>query len=115
MADWDTVRELAGAFPGVEEGTCYGESAFRVRKKLFTWMSPHEHGALCVQVDPGEKELLLEANPEAYFTTPHYAGSPTLLVRLENIDRNELGQRIEDAWLLRAPKRLVDEFVSREA
>ena len=115
MADWETVRELAGAFPGVEEGTCYGEPAFRVRKKLFTWMSPHKHGALCVQVDPGEKELLIEANPEAYLTTPHYADSPTLLVRLEQIDRDELGQRIEDAWLLRAPKRLVDEFVSREA
>jgi hypothetical protein len=114
VADWDTVRELAGALPGAEEGTCYGEPAFRVRNKLFTWMSPSEHGALCVQVDPGEKELLLEANPEAYFTTPHYAGSPTLLVRFEHIGRDELGERIEDAWLLRAPKRLVDEFVSRE-
>jgi hypothetical protein len=86
-----------------------------VRKKLFTWMSPSEHGALCVHVDEGEKDLLLEASPDAYFTTPHYAGHPTLLVRLEHVDRDELGQRIEDAWLLRAPKRLVDEFVSREA
>ena len=78
-------------------------------------MSPNEQGALCVHVDPGEKELLLEANPDAYFTTPHYAVYPTLLVRFEHIDRDELGQRIEDAWLLRAPKRLVDEFVAREA
>ena len=115
MADWDTVRQLAGAFPGVEEGTCYEEPAFRVRKKLFAWMSPSEQGALCVHVDPAEKELLLEANPDAYFTTPHYAGYPTLLVRLERIDNDELGQRIEDAWLFRAPKRLVDEFASREA
>jgi hypothetical protein len=78
-------------------------------------MSPNEEGALCVQVDPGEKELLLEANPDAYFTTPHYEGHPTLLVRFEHIDRDELAERIEDAWLLRAPKRLVDEFVSRKA
>ena len=78
-------------------------------------MSPNEQGALCVHVDPGEKELLLESNPEAYFTTPHYDGHPMLLVRFEHIDRDELGQRIEDAWLLRAPKRLVDEFVAPEA
>jgi hypothetical protein len=78
-------------------------------------MSPNERGALCVHVDPGEKELLLEANPDAYFTTPHYAGYPMLLVRFDQIDRDELGQRIEDAWLLRAPKRLVEEYVSREA
>jgi hypothetical protein len=76
-------------------------------------MSPSEHGALCVHVDPGERELLLEANSDAYFTTPHYVGSPTLLVRFEHIDRDELGERIEDAWLLRAPKRLVDEFAAR--
>jgi hypothetical protein len=114
VADWNTVREFARAFPGVEEGTCYGEPALRVRKKLFAWMSPNEHGALCVHVDPGEKELLLEANPDAYFTTPHYAGDPTLLVRFEHIDGDELGGRIEDAWLLRAPKRLVDDFVARE-
>jgi hypothetical protein len=86
-----------------------------VRKKLFTWMSPNEEGALCIQVDAGEKELLLEANPDAYFTTPHYAGSSILLVRFEHIDRDELAERIEDAWLLRAPKRLVDEFVARKA
>ena len=78
-------------------------------------MSPNEQGALCVHVDPGEKELLLESNPEAYFTTPHDAGHPMLLVRFEHIDWDELGQRIEDAWLLRAPKRLVDEFVARGA
>ena len=77
-------------------------------------MSPNEQGALCVQVDPAEKELLLESDPDAYFTTPHYAGHPMLLVRLERIDQGVLGQRIEDAWLLRAPKRLADEFVARE-
>jgi hypothetical protein len=86
-----------------------------VRKKLFAWMSPSEHGSLCVHVDLGEKELLLDASPDAYFTTPHYAGSPTLLVRFEHIDRDELGERIEDAWVRCAPKPLLDEFVARGA
>ncbi len=109
MADWQTVRRLARAFPGVEEGTSHGQPALRVGKKLFTWMSPHEHGSLCVRVEPEEKELLLDSNPEAYFTTPHYAGYPILLVRFEHVGADELAQRIEDAWLLRAPKRLRDE------
>jgi hypothetical protein len=111
MADWKTVRRLALAFPGVEEGTSYGQPALRVGKKLFTWMSPHEQGSLCVRVNPEERELLLDSNPEAYFTTPHYAGHPILLVRFEHIGLEELGERIEDAWLLCAPKRLVDDFV----
>jgi hypothetical protein len=47
MADWETVRDLAVAFPGAEEDIGRSQPAFRVRGKLFVWMSPHEKGALC--------------------------------------------------------------------
>ncbi len=112
MADWETVRELAGALPGVEEQVSYGQPALRVKGKLFVWMSPNRdaRGALAVRVDPEEKSMILEASPEVYFTVPHYDGYPAVLVRLEAIGREELRERIEDAWLLRAPKRLVDEY-----
>ena len=113
MPDWDTVRELAAGFPEAVEDTSRSQPVFRVRKKLFVWMSPHEKGALCVRVDPDEKDFLIASNPDAYFTTPHYEGYPAVLIRLDRIRHKELAERIEDAWLLRAPKRLVDEFVSR--
>lgn len=117
MPDWDTVRELTGALPGVEEHVSYGEPAFRVKGQLFVWMSPNRdaRGALAVRVDPDEKELILESDPDVYFTVPHYDGYPALLVRLERIGREELRERIEDAWLLRAPKRLAAEYVAGEA
>jgi hypothetical protein len=113
MHDWDTVREIAGAFPGAEESTTYGKPAFKVGGRLFAWISPDRHSgdALAVRVDPDEKELLLEAD-DAYFQTPHYDGHPIVLVRLERISRAQLEERIEDAWLLRAPKRLADAYVS---
>jgi hypothetical protein len=113
LPGWDTVCELAATFPEAEEDTSHSQPAFRVRGKLFVWMSPHEKGALCVRVDPDEKDFLIASNPDAYFTTPHYEGYPAVLIRLERVRRKELAERIEDAWLLRAPKRLVDEFVSR--
>jgi hypothetical protein len=112
VADWDTVRELALTFPEAEEDTSRSQPAFRVRGKLFVWMSRHEKGALCVRVDPDEKDFLLATNADAYFSTPHYEGYPAVLVRLDRIQREELAERIEDAWLLRAPKRLVDEFAA---
>jgi hypothetical protein len=112
VADWENVREFAGAFPETAEDTSHSEPAFRVRGKLFVWMSPHEPGALCVRVDPDEKDFLLASNPEAYYSTPHYEGYPAVLVRLERIELKELAERIEDAWLLRAPKRLVDEIAA---
>jgi len=40
---------------------------------------------------------------------PHYHGHPIVLVHLQAIARAELAERIEDAWALRAPKRLLAE------
>jgi len=114
VADWETVREIAAALPGAEESTTYGKPAFKVKGKLFAWMSPDDAagGALAVRVEPGELPLLLETAPDRYFQTPHYHGHPILLIRMDGIATAELAERIEDSWLLRAPKRLVDAFVS---
>jgi len=66
--------------------------------------------ALVLRVlDMGEREALLQGQPEVFFSTPHYDGYPYVLVRLEDVDPVELGELIEDAWRLRAPKRLVAE------
>ena len=114
MADWDTVRTIASALPGAEESTTYGKPAFKVKGKLFAWVSPDgaAEGALAVRVDPGELGLFVETTPDRYFQTPHYHGHPILLVRLDSIPPEELAERIEDSWLLRAPKRLVDAYVA---
>jgi len=34
-------------------------------------------------------------------------------IRLELIDRDELQGRLEDAWLIQAPKRVAAEFLAR--
>jgi hypothetical protein len=47
-----------------------------------------------------------------YFASPHYRGYPGVQIRLEAIERDELAQRLEDAWLIQAPKRLVAEFLA---
>jgi len=113
VADWATVREIALSFPEVEEAP-QGRPAYRLRGKLFAWMSPKRGAdeALAVRVDPDEKHLILESKSDVYFTIPHYDGYPAVLVRLENISRDELRERLEDAWLTRAPKRLAAEFLA---
>ena len=113
MADWETVREIALGFPEVEEDTS-GRTAYRVRGKLFAWEARDRDGAgLAVRVDRDEKQLILESNPDLYFSSPHYQGYPGVQVRLERIEPDELAERLEDAWLLQAPKRLAAEFLAR--
>ena len=112
MADWETVREIALAFPEVEEDAS-GRPTFRVRGKLFAWMArERDGGELAVRVDRDEKQLLLDSNPDVYFSSAHYNGYPGIQIRLEHIERGELAERLEDAWLILAPKRLAAEFLA---
>jgi len=107
VTTWDDVRAVALALPEVEESTAFGKLAFKVRRKLFAWESPHEHGKLVVKVDPDERALLVESNPDAYFVTPHYENYPMRLVHFERLGQDELRERIEDSWLLAAPPQLA--------
>jgi hypothetical protein len=112
MADWKIVRKIALSFPEVEEST--GERiSYSVRGKGFAWAArERDGGGLAVRVDGEEKELILDSNPDVYFTSPHYRGFPAVQIQLENIDREELLQRLEDAWLIQAPKRLAASYVA---
>lgn len=112
MADWETVREVAMSFPEVEE-SLQGRRSWRVRGKLFAWEArERDGGGLAVRVDRDEKQLFLDANPDVYFTSPHYAGYPGVQIRLKAISSDELRERLEDAWLIQAPKRLGAEFLA---
>jgi hypothetical protein len=57
-----------------------------------------------------EKEELLAADPEKFFTEPHYNGFPAVLVRLSSIDAGELAELITDAWRCQAPRALAAEL-----
>jgi len=112
VADWDVVRELALAFPEVEASSS-GRIAFSIRGKGFAWEArERDGGGLAVRVDRDEKQLFLDANPDVYFTSPHYNGYPAVQIRLEEIDREELQERLEDAWLIQAPKKLAAAYVA---
>jgi len=120
MADAEDVRRIALSFPATSERN----SGFGVNDKGFAWFYQEkiegQRGRVerldvfAVRVaDLGEKEALLAADPEKFFTTPHYNGYPAVLVRLHAINVEELTDLLDDAWHLRAPKKLAAEFDAR--
>jgi hypothetical protein len=112
VADWKTVRKLALSLPEVEASSS-GRVAFSVRGKGFAWEArERDGGGLAVRVEREEKELILGSNPEIYFTSPHYMGFPAVQIKVEAIGRDELLERLEDAWLIQAPKRLAAAYVA---
>ena len=85
------------ALPGVEEGPCYGTAGFRVRKKFLARLRDHDE-VLVVKCGFDERDFRLRADPDTFFTTDHYKGYPTVLVRLERVDAADLGDLLEHAW-----------------
>ena len=108
MASWDDVRALALALPEVEESTSWGKLAFRVRGKWFAGEGSHKEGegAVVLRCDGDERPLMLAARPDVFWVTPHYHDPRYVLVRVDAIDRDELAERLADAWALAAPKSL---------
>jgi hypothetical protein len=113
VVTFERVRALALALPSAEEGVAYGTPAFKVRGKLFARL--REDGTLMVKTELGRREALIQTEPDRYFTTPHYANHPSVLVRLEHADESDLADLLTDAWLMMAPKRLRASFVADAA
>jgi hypothetical protein len=103
------ARRLLLALPGMEEGPCYGTAGFRVGKK-FVARFRDQDAVLVVKCGFDERDFRLRADPGAFFTTDHYRGYPTVLVRLDRVPEAELAALLEHAWRLSAPKRLVAEY-----
>ncbi|HEY7094147.1 MAG TPA: MmcQ/YjbR family DNA-binding protein [Ktedonobacterales bacterium] len=108
---FETVREIALALPGVEEGTSYGTPAFRVRGKFLARLREDDE-TLVIKCDYAERDLRLEINPAAFFITDHYRGYPMLLVCLAAVEEDDLRDLLELAWRSLAPKRLLNAIES---
>lgn len=125
MATWDDVRRIALHLPETSERTTQGIVQWRVKSGLLAWERPLRRAdfqalgdaapdgeILAVWVpDLGVKEALLSDDPDVFFTTPHFDGYSTVLIRLGEISVPELEELIVEAWLDRAPKRLVNEYL----
>jgi len=125
VATWEDVRRIALALPETSERLSRDLSQWRVKDKLFIWERPLRRADIEALGDnvpdgpilgarvehSGAKEALLADVPDLFFTTPHFDGYPAILVRLDEITVEDLDEVIVEAWLARAPKRLVKAYV----
>jgi hypothetical protein len=124
MATWDDVRRLALSMPEATERSSRGHAQWRVKDKLFVWERPLRQSDLAALGDSAPdgpilgarveheiaKQALIAEEPEVFFTTPHFDGYPAVLVQLEKIDPDALEEVVVEAWLCRAPPRLVKAY-----
>jgi hypothetical protein len=125
VASWDDVRRIALGLPETSEGVSRDQRRWVVKDKGFVWERPLRQTDLEALGDDapdgpilgarvehlGAKEALLADDSSVFFTTPHFDGYPAILVRLDAISVEDLEEVIVEAWLARAPKRLVAAYL----
>jgi len=111
MVSHDDVREVALALPNTSEKPSYGgRPSWRTPKRMFIWIR-EDPEALVAWVDSEEEKLMLiDSEPDKFFTTDHYDGHPIVLVNLDAIDRDELHELVVESWRQRATKTEVKAY-----
>ena len=71
-ANFDTIRKIGLALPGVEESVAWGTPVLKVHGEIFAGISIHssaEPGSLMVRMAPEDRDELISAAPDVYYVT----------------------------------------------
>ena len=85
---WKDVCKIGLTFDGVEESTSYGTAALKQKKKLLIRLKEDGETIVAI-VGFDNRDMLMEIDPKTFFTTDHYHGYPSVLVRLARITRDQ--------------------------
>ena len=103
---WPALVAWAGRLPGIETRPCYGTPALYVGKRILARL--REDGeTVAVRIDLSDREVVLAADPAAFFLTDHYRPYPWVVMRLDKVRPAAAHELLEQAWGRAAPKRLI--------
>ena len=110
------VREMALALPETAERPSHGSPGFHIVKGRFFayfWHNHHGDGETVAIVKTSGREeqaMLIEMDPDFYYSPPYLGPSGWVAMRLDsdNLDWDRVGDRIAESWELVAPRRLLE-------
>lgn len=96
MPTEDDVRRLCLSLPGVTERLSWGRPAWFGRTLMARIWEPG-----IVTLKTRERDVLAGSDPDTFFWTRHHDRSPLLvLVRLDRVAEDELGELLEESYRL---------------
>jgi uncharacterized protein YdhG (YjbR/CyaY superfamily) len=90
----------------VEQGACFGTPALYVRRRFLARLK-EDGESVAIRLDFSDRDVLLEAYPQAFYLTDHYRPYPAVLMRLGQVRPAVAVALLEQAWRRAAPKRLL--------
>jgi hypothetical protein len=102
------VRRICQSLPDVTEKLSHGEPTFFVKKRVFTMFSNNHHNdghlAVWIPAEPGLQQALVKSAPKTYYRPPYVGVAGWVGIELAEIDDEQLGEHILEAWKLIAAK-----------
>jgi hypothetical protein len=126
--DIEWIARLAASFPGVTEGTLWGNRTWQVAGKSFVWERgltkadirrlgtariPDEPIIAIRTEDMHDKAAILASDPAGAFDIEHFKDYPAYLVELPRATEEQVRELVTDGWLAAAPDNLARGFLSK--
>ena len=92
------ARALLRKLPGVVEGTSYRMPSFLVNGRFFARFRDGDTVLVLQLKTIGDRDVLMQMDPRAFFFTDHYRDYPAVLVRLAEVPPSLLADVVKEAW-----------------
>ena|SRR2546422_1252015 len=92
------ARKLLLGLPNVVEGRSYGMPSFLLHRRFFARFRDDDTVLVLQLATIGERDVLMELDPRAFFFTEHYRNYPAVLIRLEEVPAALLTDVVTESW-----------------
>jgi hypothetical protein len=84
--------------PSVSEGRSYGLPSFLLDGRFLARFRDDDTVLVLHLGSMGERDVLMQLEPDAFFFTEHYRNYPTVLIRLAAVPRSLFADVVTEAW-----------------
>jgi len=92
------VQRMLRKLPDVVEGRSYGMPSFLLNGRFLARFRDGDTVLVVQLATIGERDVLMELDPRAFFFTEHYRNYPAVLVRLAEVPPALLSDVLRESW-----------------